>query len=595
MRKITPPLIAFLSCLLLLLLVITEACRKTDKQDQNYQESIGEARFFNQHSSADPLVKGIAEFMRRKNTKERFVEVTTKKIGFPRWDKARTVKGGAPAGIVSSDNDSVDITYIPFVRDSQNYVNAAWVIKTTPRDTAFGYLCDWQYADYGFDTAQTGWTARNVFHIFSMMDKDVFSRRQFRITDARLLTQQEKDHLYNNNLSFDSAVVVYTMQSPKQSVSLNSLLMPVTICDDITVCIRRGGLLAFRSVEGNGNQVLGDCPPGTIPMAATICTDVLVYIPSSGGGNDTPPGNGGGGGGSSGPGESSTPPECPGGFSGRNNLIGTCTPGWEPSIPIEDDPQLIIQQLEQWDDEIIIDPSVRPCVQAVFNAVKNSSSGAIAEMIYIMSQQIPGFNWNISEVPQLAAPYASASALTTAMVNSNSSTQLNQAVIANATNLSIARTIIHEAVHAFIYNYVLNNANLTQSQKDQILALPFAKKLKEFFKLKYPPPSFDNSFHNLMAKNFHDDIATLLKEICPSFNINLNSADLDLLCSDMAWAGLEDSNPDSPWMDMNNLTEEDRIRITKRNDIELNNLGNYTGTINGYFISLNQAGTKACQ
>jgi hypothetical protein len=34
---------------------------------------------------------------------------------------------------------------VPFARDSQNYVNAAMVIKASTTDTSFEYRCDWQY------------------------------------------------------------------------------------------------------------------------------------------------------------------------------------------------------------------------------------------------------------------------------------------------------------------------------------------------------------------------------------------------------------------------------------------------------------------
>jgi len=42
------------------------------------------------------------------------------------------------------------------------------------------------------------------------------------------------------------------------------------------------------------------------------------------------------------------------------------------------------------------------------------------------------------------------------------------------------------------------------------------------------------------------------------------------------------------------LTDEDRARITKRLDIELNNLGNFSGTYGGYYLNIPQIGTKAC-
>jgi hypothetical protein len=165
-------------------------------------------------------------------------------------------------------------------------------------------------------------------------------------------------------------------------------------------------------------------------------------------------------------------------------------------------------------------------------------------------------------------------------------------MLANATNISLARTIIHEAIHAFIYNFINNQSQLTQAQKDQILALPFAKKLKEFYRLFYPGKA--NAFHNSMALNFHNDIRDALKILCTNIGISLSGTDLDVFCSDMAWGGLQNNDSDSPWMDPNILTNEDRARITKRLDIELNNIPGYSGYVNGYFINLTRVGTKSC-
>lgn len=212
-----------------------------------------------------------------------------------------------------------------------------------------------------------------------------------------------------------------------------------------------------------------------------------------------------------------------------------------------------------------------------------------------MSQQVPAFNWEIKEVAQLPSPYTNADALTSINgQNTYATTELNQSKLVNATNISLARTILHEAIHAFIYNYINNQSQLTQAQKDQILALPFAKKLKEFIRLFHPNQS--NQFHNAMALNFHDDIRDALKALCPIMGITIGGTDLDTFCSDMAWGGLQDDNTDSPWMQL--LTSEDRARITKRLELELNNIPTFSGYVpmdgSNFYVSLNRIGTKAC-
>jgi hypothetical protein len=562
---------------------VINACRKTDNQAT--AKKINGEKFFNSRKSSNPLVQSVTGFIKRQNEKYNFVEKTVNQIGYPYLDKAVIMT--APSGSHRGASDSTNIIYVPFVRDTQNFVNASLIISITPTDTSFMYLCDWQYSSFGYDTTSTGWNAMNVFHVFTRLDNVVFNRTKFRITDENLLTQQVRDSLSGMGLSFDSTSITYMLTEPAVAYGRSNLWTLVTWCDDYDICMRDGEYLWARSNASQTSSLT--CASGTL-LTVTVCTDTWEYIPGSGGGT----GPGGGNGGTGAP----PPPPCGPGNPLRSNTATPCGPGW---VPVGE-PTSIEQQLQAWDNNIIIDPSVRPCVNAIINQVRNIRSGTIAGMITTLSQQIPNFNWEIKEEDILPAPYADAVALTSiGVINSHYSvTQLNKAKLSNATNISMARTILHEAIHAFIYDYILNTTQLTQTQKDQILALPFAKKLKEFLRIKYSSQNQGNDFHNLMAKHFHDDIRDALKELCPFMGITLTGNDLTFFCSDMAWGGLnEDENSDSPWMDPNILTDEDRARIVKRLDIELNNLPGFSGYVpsgggSSYYVSLTRVGTKAC-
>jgi hypothetical protein len=254
----------------------------------------------------------------------------------------------------------------------------------------------------------------------------------------------------------------------------------------------------------------------------------------------------------------------------------------------------LFEQLDNWDDSIIINPSVRPCTLEIIDSIRNIGNGSIASMIYFMSLQIPAFNWEIREVGSLSPPYQNANALTVyGAPNPFSTTDLNLAVIGSATNISIARTILHESVHAFIFNWVYNSPALTQSQKDSIYAMPFAKKLKRFYQAFYPYD--DNLFHNNMVVQFKNDIKNTLKVLSPKLGINLPAAQLETVCNDLAWGGLQDNTPGSPWLD---LSETDMARIIARNLVELNNLQSFAGNIDIggvlHYVSLTKVGTKTC-
>lgn len=308
-------------------IIIINACRKTDQQAQENTISVTENKFFNEHRSDDPIVQTINIYFKKFNNKHQFVGKTVNQIGFPYWDKSIIFrKPDENSTGRGNSEDSVIVTYIPFVRDSQQFVNASLLVRTTPSDTSFQYLCDWQYAEFGFDTVQTGWNARNVFHVFAMLDRSVFSRNKFRIIDQNLLTNQEEAALSSAGINFDSTEVVCTYQplATGGRANRNNILYEVLVCEDYSTCLEIGtGSQCLRQGRANYGP-FGCC---LISVTQTICTTVWVDIPGSGNGGGNGSGSGGSGGGSGGGG---TPPECGSTLPGRTNLTDSCGPGWVP-------------------------------------------------------------------------------------------------------------------------------------------------------------------------------------------------------------------------------------------------------------------------
>ncbi|HRF23140.1 MAG TPA: hypothetical protein PLR98_03225, partial [Chitinophagaceae bacterium] len=126
--------------------------------------------------------------MKRQNDKLHFVAQTVRQIGYPRWDKAMAIsKTDASVNGRGQTADSANIYYVPFVRDSQNYVNASLIVKTNPADTSFSYLCDWQYSILNFSTNTiTDTTAEKFALFFMVLDKNTFGHQNFNIQDKRL-------------------------------------------------------------------------------------------------------------------------------------------------------------------------------------------------------------------------------------------------------------------------------------------------------------------------------------------------------------------------------------------------------------------------
>ncbi len=294
-----------------LLLFIT--CRKMDYSppDANYPSlNTVTDKFFNSHRSNDPTEKALVDYLKRVNEKEKFVGTTVKRIGFPRWDKILTPSFSRFAGRTESDSSAITY-YIPFVRDSQNYVNASMAIRTTPSDTTFSYLCDWQYSQMQNNTASYQDTAEYFAIFFMTLDKNVFGYNNFNITD--------KDLFKNGNTE---ARFITLSNTNSNKNNLAELLMPVEVCQDVTVyftdCTYPGHPDCTPTCDG--------CWECTSHYSYQYCWTEYVDDGSGGGSGG---GTGGTGGGSSG---GSTPPPCPSTPAARTeNVTNPCTGGWTPN------------------------------------------------------------------------------------------------------------------------------------------------------------------------------------------------------------------------------------------------------------------------
>ncbi|HMU46578.1 MAG TPA: hypothetical protein PKC72_09430 [Chitinophagaceae bacterium] len=315
-------------------IALINGCRKTDRIENIPSVNNTEKRFFNEHQSSDPLVQAINKFFVRKNETEHFVEKTVSLIGYPRWDKSMMVKP-QPASRGNSE-DSVSVVYIPFVRDSQNYVNASLIVKTTETDTLYQFLCDWQYSGYGFDNVEEGWNARNIFHIFSILDRSVFDRKKFRIIDKRLISTDAQNIMDSMGINPDTAEIITEWQESQNVSGRSNVLAPFEICTSWFECIVP---CPENKTSGRNTTLMPLCC--LVSAYGEVCTTVYIEIPEgngggSGGGGGNPPSGGGGGGGGE------TPPECEGGGTGNRltNYVNPCGPGW---IPVDDEPPSSIE------------------------------------------------------------------------------------------------------------------------------------------------------------------------------------------------------------------------------------------------------------
>lgn len=78
--------------------IIYVSCRKTETREGIIKPDELVAKFFESHSPSDPLVLRINDLLKRENKKYGLVERITSKIGFPYWDKAKTIQKSIARG-----------------------------------------------------------------------------------------------------------------------------------------------------------------------------------------------------------------------------------------------------------------------------------------------------------------------------------------------------------------------------------------------------------------------------------------------------------------------------------------------------------------
>lgn len=197
-----------------------------------------------------------------------------------------------------------------------------------------------------------------------------------------------------------------------------------------------------------------------------------------------------------------------------------------------------IEAMEQWDDSIYIDQDVPPCITAILDSIKNTSRGAIAMIISRLSGQIPGFDWHIDTTNNLFADDTLANATTSWHSNvTRSLTRLRMPRLTNATNVFYAGTLIHEAVHSFLFSWYSMNTTLSQDLKDSMLGSSYSVQLENFIKNRYSGTTNEVQHEVMLA--FQTDIKEALIQYCELMGIN--GANISDICEDLSWMGLQET------------------------------------------------------
>jgi len=194
----------------------------------------------------------------------------------------------------------------------------------------------------------------------------------------------------------------------------------------------------------------------------------------------------------------------------------------------------------------ILNFSLQPCQTAVLNRLVNMSSMPVADggLLAFVVNQFGGdntkYNWALQNGFLNPGTYGSTGPYDKQY--NFVTTTFDASQWRNASDLSIARTMLHEAVHAYLLSYFADSPLLAAAQYSDLVDA-------------YVAAGIANSNipqHNFIAQDLLIDIAYALRQYGVNQGYNLP----DAFYMDMAWGGLEESK------DFKNLSQRDKDRIS---------------------------------
>jgi hypothetical protein len=571
MKKIQLPIIF---CFIIILLSVL-SCRKTDfaSQDSGKSDALIEAQFFNAYRTDNPNEKKLVDYFKRLNDKTHFVVPTVKKIGYPRWNKilATELNNTASSFQSNSTSDSLNVSYIPFVIENDSVVNSSMVIKTTPSDTTFNILNNWQYAD----SATTNMSPKRFMIFMMALDKNVFGDRLYKITDTTAFGKS----IQNRNTKY------VTINDVSIGTTSNAnLVSPLTL----EIC--------YITYEVGG-QIDG-CDPGADHCLSFIATEHCTDYDVSG------IGGGGGGNGSTGgpgPGTGST------GNTGNGNTGGGNTPGggtcvncggWTPTVyhPAilyvtttisNDDPDWFAQSASHTQlainvqnyliqnsnsaqaislsqahcNKMMTDPAylafvnnhtneniqnvyynydteveenlINPCLKSIINTITKEKHQSILFSMYNKSQQISGFKVKfkyeeVTSLPGNATGKTTATYtidnITGAIKGSTVTIKLNSSQLNGKSKEYITSVVLHEICHGLILiGMEIGTLPATTDHHKEMVNAFYIKAIYESL-IELYPTAIDSHMKDLAIGGLPDvvtlpDITSKIETIFPGINI----------------------------------------------------------------------------
>ncbi|GIV36404.1 MAG: hypothetical protein KatS3mg032_0783 [Cyclobacteriaceae bacterium] len=248
--------------------------------------------------------------------------------------------------------------------------------------------------------------------------------------------------------------------------------------------------------------------------------------------------------------------------------IGGCKCESAKNVSIIDNEQI---QIDIWEDQID-DSQLKPCLKTILTDLKNISQGSVGQIIQKFSGSLPGYNWELKDGVLAGGQNAFTSQFynrTTGTVT----TTFDGSKFTSATDLSIARTILHESIHAYLIAYF---------RVDPLSARSSYPDLVNDYAQQVYGGDANQIQHGEFVRNFVNDIAIALEE----YGKNKGYTHTTQFYKDLAWVGLTHTgvydalgNPiETTWFQSSFPSATDRKRIVDTITIEQTGK-DFSGTI----------------
>lgn len=211
-------------------------------------------------------------------------------------------------------------------------------------------------------------------------------------------------------------------------------------------------------------------------------------------------------------------------------------PGYKQSMPV-----VVIP--ERWEDQID-DTGLKPCMKTILSDLKKLKNGSIGQIIQKFSGDTPGYNWQVKD-GSLGLNENAATSTKFDKKTGTTTTTFDSNKMKNASDLAIARTMLHEAIHSYIVAVGFNTTD--PAERETLLGPDWAT-------------SFLNYSHDFMTNNYLVPLAAALEEYGTSKGYKLPKQ----FYNDLAWGGLThqtSSNQETSLFQKFVPNESDRTRI----------------------------------